>query len=354
TRFVNIAKDAKSSNVKYLKFRCLFQGGFDGVNIFDDEKAKLTSVAAVREGQDETGESKLTGPTVAAYQRAIDVLTDKSATEFQLLVIPGQRSPVISDYAIDACEDRFDALYLMDIIEKDANDVIVESSLQKPHVRNTIKDFSNRVLNTSFAASYFPDVSIRKTSDRSIVDVPPSVGMVGVMSQSDALADPWFAPAGLSRGRLVNALDAKVQMNRDLLDELYDADINPLYVPAGRSGEVYAFGQKTLLQSESALDRINVRRLLIDIRRKVKAVGEQLLFEPNRASTLAKFSSLVEPIMADVQKRRGVTRYKVQIDTTTTTQNDIENNTIRGKVYLQPTKSVEFISLDFVVTNTID
>ena len=128
---------------------------------------------------------------------------------------------------------------------------------------------------------------------------------------------------------------------------------NTISVPAGRSGEVYAFGQKTLLQDASALDRINVRRLLIDIRRKVKKVGERLLFEPNRASTLARFSSLVEPIMSNVQQRRGVTRYNVQIDSSTTTQNDIENNTIRGKIYLQPTKSVEFISLDFVVTNTI-
>ena len=111
--------------------------------------------------------------------------------------------------------------------------------------------------------------------------------------------------------------------------------------------------KKTLLQDSSALDRINVRRLLIDIRRKVKKVGEQLLFEPNRDSTLARFSALVEPIMANVQQRRGVERYKVQIDATTTTQNDVENNTIRGKIYLQPTKSVEFISLDFVVANNI-
>jgi hypothetical protein len=172
------------------------------------------------------------------------------------------------------------------------------------------------------------------------------------MSRNDSIADPWFAPAGLSRGRL-GAIDSQVRMNRDLLDELYDADINPVYVPAGRSGEVYAFCQKTLLQDASALDRINVRRLLIDIRRKVKKVGEQLLFEPNRASTLEKFSALVEPIMANVQQRKGVERYKVQINTTTTTQNDVENNTIRGKIYLQPTKSVEFISLDFVVANTI-
>ena len=346
-RFVKISKDAKSGNSKYLKFRCLFQGGFDGVNIFDKDKAELSGKASLREGQDETGNQKFTGPTVMSYRRAIDVLKDKSASEFQLLAIPGQRSPKVTDYAISACEERFDALFVMDIVEKDSADTLIDFDNARPHVRNTIKNFEGRSLDTSFAAAYFPDVLMRRPSDSVPVLVPPTVGMMGVMSRNDSIADPWFAPAGLSRGRL-SAIDSHVQMNRDLLDELYDVDVNPIYVPAGRSGEVYAFGQKTLLQDSSALDRINVRRLLIDIRRKVRKVGEQLLFEPNRDSTLEKFSSLVEPIMANVQQRRGVERYKVQIDTTTTTQNDIENNTIRGKIYLQPTKSVEFISLDFI------
>ena len=351
-RFVTISEDALGRNAKFLKFRCMFQGGFDGVNIFDTEKSELSGVASLREGEDETNTQKFTGPTIMSYQRAIDVLSDKSATEFQLLAIPGQRTPRITDYAIDACEERFDALYLFDIVEKDSLGDLIEYSTQNPHVRNTISLFSSRILDTSFAAAYFPDVVIRRPSDDAPLVVPPSVGMLGVMSRNDSIADPWFAPAGLNRGKLP-AIDSRVQMNRDLLDELYDADINPIYVPAGRQGEVYAFGQKTLLQDASALDRINVRRLLIDIRRKVKKVGEKLLFEPNRSSTLSRFASLVEPIMANVQERRGVTRYKVQIDSSTTTQNDIENNTIRGKIYLQPTKSVEFISLDFVVTNTI-
>jgi phage tail sheath protein FI len=351
-RFVTISKDATGGNSRYLKFRCLFQGGFDGINIFDKEKAQLSGVASLREGQDENSSQKFTGPTVMAYRRAVDVLSDKSATEFQLLALPGQRAPQVTDYAISACEDRFDAMLIMDIAQKDAGGNLIESALTKPHVRQTISDFKSRALDTSFAAAYFPDVLVRRPSDRAPIVVPPSVGMLGVMSRNDSIADPWFAPAGLSRGRL-NAIDSSVQMNRDLLDELYNEDINPVYVPAGRSGEVYAFGQKTLLQDSSALDRINVRRLLIDVRRKVKKVGEQLLFEPNRASTLSRFSALVEPIMANVQQRRGVERYKVQIDTTTTTQNDVENNTIRGKIYLQPTKSVEFISLDFVVANNI-
>lgn len=343
---------ASGSNVKYLKFRCIMQGGFDGLNIFNKEKAALSSIAAYREAQDETGDSSFTGPTIVSYQKAIDVLTDKSATEIQLLAIPGMREPLVTDYAITACESRFDAMLVMDIEETDsAKAVIVDST--KPHVGKTIEKFEDRLLDTSFAAAYFPDVISRRSSNNTPIQVPPSVCMLGVMSQNDTLADPWFAPAGLTRGRL-NASSAKIQMSRDLLNDLYDADINPIYVPAGRSNEVYAFGQKTLMQNQSALDRINVRRLLINIRRRVKAVANTLLFEPNRASTLAKFSALVEPIMAEVQARQGVERYKVQIDTSTTTQNDVENNTIRGKVYLQPTKSVEFISLDFVVTNSID
>lgn len=340
-------------NTRYLKFRFMMQGGFDGLDIFNKEKAEMSTIAAHREANDETDSNIFTGATVESYKRAIDVLADKSATELQLLAIPGIREPVVTDYATVACESRFDAMLVMDVEEVDRQAAVIVDDSIKPSVTQTIQRFEQRRLNTSFAAAYFPDIIMRRPSNGAPLQVPPSVSMLGVMSQNDTLADPWFAPAGLTRGRL-NALSSKVQMNRDVLNDLYDQDINPIYEPAGRAGEVYAFGQKTLLQNQSALDRINVRRLLINLRRKVKAVANTLLFEPNRASTLARFSSLVEPIMAEVQARQGVERYKVQIDTSTTTQNDVENNTVRGKIYLQPTKSVEFISLDFVVTNSID
>lgn len=348
--YIEISSAATGLNSKYLKFRCIMQGGFDGLDIFNKEKANLSSIAAYREANEEVSDV-FTGPTVESFKKAIDVLSDKSATEIQLLAVPGMREPLVTDYAITACENRFDAMLVMDVEEIAVTQPITDGS--KPHVQRTINRFDERQLDTSFAAAYFPDVISRRTSNNTPIQVPPSVCMLGVMSQNDTLADPWFAPAGLTRGRL-NASSVKVQMNRDLLNNLYDVDINPIYEPSGRSGEVYAFGQKTLLQDQSSLDRINVRRLLINLRRKVKAVANTLLFEPNRASTLERFRSLVEPIMAEVQARQGVERYKVQIDTSTTTQNDIENNTIRGKVYLQPTKSVEFISIDFVVTNSID
>ena len=113
------------------------------------------------------------------------------------------------------------------------------------------------------------------------------------------------------------------------------------------------FGQKTLLAAQSALDRVNVRRLLIDVRRKVRNVARTFLFEPNQAATIAAFQSRVSPILKDIQSQGGLDRFKVIIDTTTTTQADIENNTIRGRIFLQPTRSVEFVSLDFVVSNSI-
>jgi phage tail sheath protein FI len=114
---------------------------------------------------------------------------------------------------------------------------------------------------------------------------------------------------------------------------------------------VVVFGQKTLQAAQSSLDRVNVRRLLIEIRRRVKKIALSLLFEPNRADTLARFSAAVNPVLQQIQAQQGLDRFKVQIDTTTTTQADVENNTIRGKIFLQPTRSLEFISLDFVVTN---
>ena len=131
------------------------------------------------------------------------------------------------------------------------------------------------------------------------------------------------------------------------------ADINPIITYEGTSGP-FINGQKTLLRGQSALDRVDVRRMLIDIRRKVRNIANTLLFEPNRESTLEKFTALVNPIMSSIRAAGGISRYKVVIDTTTTTQSDIENNTIRGKIFLQPVGSIEFVALDFEVTNTIN
>ena len=135
------------------------------------------------------------------------------------------------------------------------------------------------------------------------------------------------------------------------MDDLYQADINPIQTDVGTGITIQ--GQKTLLKSLSALDRVNVRRLLINIRRAVRNISNSLIFEPNRKETLDKFRARVNPVLEAIKSQGGVSRYKVIIDNTTTTQADIENNTIRGKIYIQPVRVAEFIALDFNITNQI-
>lgn len=349
TRGFRVSDLDRVANRRFAKFTFPLQGGFNGTNIFNVDQYKLTNTSAKREIDDEANQGGRFGSTVASFRKAVDIMGSKTDVDIQLLAIPGMRHTSITDYAIQAVENRFDAMYIMDIEERDQVNTIITASVQSPHVLNTVNDFKNRVLDTSFAAAYFPNVTVTDPSTNALVEVPPSVAVLGAFSQNDKIGHPWYAPAGFTRGGLSAVEMANVRLNRANLDDLYDADINPITAFPGTG--ITVWGQKTLLQSQSALDRINVRRLLIDVRRKVRSVANSLLFEPNRTETLEKFSALVNPILQRVQEQSGVDRYKVVIDTTTTTQADIENNTIRGKIFLQPTRTVEFVSLDFVVTN---
>lgn len=351
-RFLDSTKDFDHlPSRKYLKFSYFVQGGFDGVNIFDSAKSKFADVAVRREF-DDGDQGGIEGPTLNSFRKAIDVMAEKSDVDIQILAIPGIRHYSITDYAIDAVEGRFDALLLMDVEEKDQNNAYITGSTseQKPSVINTVNRMSERNLNTSFGAAYYPDVVMQDPTTLTNVVAPPTVAVLGAFALNDTVAHPWFAPAGFTRGALPRVLETQVKLNRTNLDDLYEVDINPLTSFPDSNG-VVVFGQKTLLAAQSALDRVNVRRLLIEVRRRVRKIANTILFEPNRETTLARFSAAVNPVMQQIQAQRGLDRYKVQIDTTTTTQADVENNTIRGKIYLQPTRSLEFVSLDFVVTN---
>lgn len=348
TRGFEVTDLEKVGNIKFAKFTFMAQGGFDGVNIFDEEKSQLTNTAVKRE-MDDSSSAGVSDSTVAAYRKAIDIMGSKTDVDIQVLANPGIRHASVTDYGIQKVEDRFDAIYLMDIEERDQVNTVITSSIQKPHVLNTVTSFKNRALDSSFAAAYFPDVVVNDPDTRTLVQVPPSVAVLGAYSLNDRVAHPWYAPAGFARGALNSVEMASVRLNRTNLDDLYEADINPITAFPGTG--VTIWGQKTLQSANSALDRINVRRLLIDVRRKVRNIANTLLFEPNREETLEKFTALVNPILQRVQEQSGVERYKAVIDTSTTTQADVENNTIRGKIFLQPTRSVEFVALDFVVTN---
>ncbi len=351
-RYLNVAKDfASAASKRFYKFTVPMQGGFDGSDIFDKDKSEMANLAAFREMSSNTSAvlGGPNGPTTAAFRKAVDILAEKSDVDIQLLVIPGMREAGITDYAIDKTEERFDALYIMDMPAYDHDSNLVTKATQETSVTYTSSALADRNLDSSFVATYFPDVVLQDGATN--VVAPSSVAVLGAMSLNDSVAHPWYAPAGFARGSLPTAIEPAVYLNRPNMDVLYDTDINPITTFPNSGDSVVIFGQKTMLQAQSALDRVNVRRLLIDVRRKVRNVANTILFEPNRESTLARFSALVNPILGRIQQQQGLDRYKVVIDTTTTTQQDVENNTIRGKIFLQPTRSIEFISLDFVVTN---
>lgn len=336
-------------NRRYAKFTFFLQDGFDGTDVFNADKNKLTNNAIRREIDSESDLGGNKGPTISAYKKAIDIMSSKAEVDIKLLAVPGARVPAVTNHAITAVENRFDALYLMDIEEYNNLNTIVTSSTDLSNVRYTVQNFKNRGLDSSFAAAYYPDVIMKDPSTGGSINVPPSVAVLGAFSLNDAIAHPWYAPAGFSRGALDSIESLGVRLSRKNLDDLYDADINPLTAFPGTG--IIVFGQKTLLANSSALDRVNVRRLLINVRRSIRNIANSLLFEPNRQETLDRFNSLVNPVMQRIQEQGGIDRYKVIIDTSTTTQADVENNTIRGKIFLQPTRAVEFIALDFVVTN---
>lgn len=353
TRAFQVNDLKETGNRQFAAFLFIAQGGFDGVNSFNNDKSILSNDAVKREIDDAVSQGGTSGPTVAAYRKAIDIMGSKDDADIILLTIPGIRNSAVTDYAISAIENRFDSLYLMDIEERDSYNVVLTGSYDGSQVSisNTINSFSNRGLNTSFAAAYFPDINI--PFDGSTTRVPPSVGVLGAFAFNDRVSYPWFAPAGANRGVITTVGTAATQIKQGTLaDSIYDAHINPILdITSNSDRKLVIYGQRTLLAKASSLDRVNVRRLLIYLRRQIRSVANQIIFEPNTAATLERFNGIVNPILASIRAKGGLDRYKVVIDSTTTTQADIENNTIRGKIFIQPTRSIEFIALSFELTN---
>lgn len=331
------------------KFTVFMEGGFDGVRPFNRDTKYLTN-NAVNEELNNSSRGFTNGPTVKAYEKGISLLSDTLEVDMQLFTMPGIKASYLTDLAIQMVEqDRFDCFYIMDIEVKDTAGNLVTSPSQEPSVRNTANSFRTRGLNSSFAGAYFPDQIINDVANNRVARVSPSVVALGVFGKNDAVGYPWFAPAGFARGALANVVQSTVNLSRTNLDDLYSVNINPIAVFPSQGPVVW--GQKTVLARQSAFERINVRRLLLAVRREVKRVGLRVLFEPANEDTINRFQQAVTPILKRVQDLGGVDSFAVRIDTTTTTPLDLENKTIRGKIYLTPSKSLEYLELNFVVTN---
>ncbi len=203
---------------------------------------------------------------------------------------------------------------------------------------------------TSYAASYYPWIMTLNPNNGNQVWVPPSTLIPGVYAFSDSVSDPWIAPAGVNRGVIGTAVRAERQLSKNTRDDLYKGNVNPIATFQG-SG-VTVFGQKTLQKKRSALDRINVRRLLIELKSFISQVADTLVFEPNNEITRNNFLAQVNPYLSSVQQRQGLTQFRVVMDESNNTPTTIDNNELIGAIYLQPTRTAEFIILDFNVLPT--
>jgi hypothetical protein len=276
-----------------------------------------------------------------AYQDAIDILANRDQYDINLLFTPGlvdncsAHSQIITR-AINMCEDRGDIMYVIDPTTMGST---VGQAQQSAEQRNT-----------NYAAMYYPWCQIPDADLGRNIWVPPSAVVSAVYSFTDLVAHPWFAPAGLNRGLLDRVAQTERMMTQNDRDNLYIKSVNPIATFA-RQG-ICVWGQKTLQKKRSALDRINVRRLLIDAKRFVAYTVKYLVFENNTVETRSKFLELTDPYFRRVQNQQGLYDYRIIIDERNNTPDVIDRNEMRCQIYLKPAKTAEFVIVDFLVLPT--
>ena len=327
-----------------------FEGGADGFSGFDSLGNHLggastgsavnfyENISAQTQGFTPSDLTTLDGGK--AYADALDLLANQDEFDINLLLMPGlvyDNHSTVLNKAIDVCESRGDCFAIIDPVVYNQNPSHAVTEAEK-------KD-------SNFSAMYYPWI---KVPDSQVAGtqrwVPPSVVMGGIYAFNDRVAHPWFAPAGLNRGGITTAIQAQRKLTQGERDTLYDSNVNPIATFPGQG--VTVFGQKTLQKKSSALDRINVRRLLIRVKKFVASSSRFLVFEQNTASTRRRFLSIVNPFLENVQSQSGLSAFRVVMDETNNTPDTIDRNQLIGQLFLQPTRTAEFIVLDFTIQPT--
>ena len=279
------------------------------------------------------------GLTGGNYDIAISLLANTDEYKYNIITAPGliyTNNSSTLNTLLSNVEKRGDAILVVDLENYSST------------IANAVNDALS--IDSSYAAAYWPWVQITDPSTSQLVWVPASTLIPGVYAANDRIAAPWFAPAGINRGGLTIVRQAERKLQTSDRDALYIGKVNPLATLPGRGVVVY--GQKTLQTISSALDRVNVRRLLIELKSYISQIANNLVFEQNTTATRNQFLVQVNPYLDSVQQRQGLYAYKVVMDSTNNTSDIIDRNELVGAIYLQPTKTAEFIYLNFNITPT--
>ena len=317
----------------------VFSGGGDGT-VAADGKGNFTYENISEnnsQGLDPSDDGGANG--FNQYIQALDLISNQDEYDVNLIFVPGIIGSLhtsVASKVIDVCEDRGDCFAVIDPVPYNST---VPLAIDQAKTRNS-----------NFAAMYWPWVKVPDTKVGTSRWVPPSVMVAGVYAFNDRVAHPWFAPAGLNRGTIDAALYAERKLTNESRDNLYDSNINPIATFPGQG--VAVFGQKTLQKKSSALDRINVRRLLINVKKFIASSSRFLVFEQNTQATRQRFLALVNPFLETVQSQSGLTAFRVVMDETNNTPDSIDRNQLVGQLFLQPTRTAEFVVLDFTIQPT--
>ena len=326
------------------QFSVAFQGGFDGVNPTvpiakaGDKDLNGNDIWSATNNQGFNCSTSTSSGSIA-YTKAINALSNPDEYDINLVAAPGinrELHPAITQRIIDMCEDRQDCFYIADFTDYD-------SSI------TTATEQANAV-DSNYAACYYPWLKTIDVNTNKMTTVPPSVLLPAVFASSDRLAAEWFAPAGLNRGGIIGAVSVLNRLTHSERDTLYENKVNPIAAFPGQG--IVAFGQKTLQDKASALDRINVRRLLIAVKKFIASTSRYLVFEQNTSETRSRFINTVTPYLESIQQRQGLYAFNVVMDDTNNTPDVIDRNILAGAIFLQPTKTAEFIVIDFNILPT--
>ena len=324
-------------------------GGTDGLDIKEREPFRNTLT---------DGKSSVQSYAVNSLYRAIDTVKDPEVLDMNLLVLPGITNKAVTKYAIDMCEQRADALAIVDLEGgyQPASENNSAESARLGGVSSTITSLKARNLNTSYGCAYYPWVKVTDSESGQPLWMPPSVVALGTMASSQESSAVWFAPAGFNRGGLslgssgLSVVGVREKLSSKQRDSLYELSVNP--IASFPSEGIVIFGQKTLQATPSALDRINVRRLVLFIKKEISRIAANLLFEQNVSATWDRFKGQATPVLESVKSGLGISEYKLVLDETTTTPEEIDRNMMYAKLFIKPVYAIEFIGVDFVITNT--
>lgn len=348
----------------YLKFTSFLAGGYDGANFLDRDATRLNDKSTsfdlgggaeasyVAPGllinPNGSGQSN---STVLSYKTAVDIMTDALVVNVNVLNIPGIRESFITDYAMQRVKDYGLSYYVMDIpAYDDLATRLYDNSTTRPDVDKTSAALDTRGVDNSYVGTYFPNVFIDDLTNKRRLEVPASVAAMGALAFNDRVAYPWFAPAGFNRAALDFVTNVKIRLNVSDRDRLQDSRINPI-ATFPRLGFVI-YGQKTLQVAKSALDRVNVRRMLLEVKRIIVSIANKKVFEQNTPDVRNDFVSQAVQQLGLIQAQSGVETFRVIMNETNNTQADVDANRLNGRIVVVPTRTIEYIALDFVITNS--